>query len=284
MPRCADERCGRWRPDLSSVERFAGASVLRMGALQFNGLWYCSRACVEQAARAGLKQDRTPARVSNGLPPLRVGVLLRHAGAVTQEQLETALAATKETGLRIGAQLERLGYSTSDDVLRALAAQAGVSYLSTFDVTRVERAPVSMPASMVRALGLVPFEADDVLRKLSVVCAAPVPKAAMRALIRLTGWSPEIYLVTDRVFQDALDGYKPAQKGAKSHQAVTVENMSAAAALIAEVAANERAVTMRHADCDSYRWVRVQAPQRVSDVLVTATQEERGCQAELIAH
>lgn len=284
MPRCADERCGRWRPDLSSVERFAGASVLRMGALQFNGLWYCSRACVEQAARAGLNQDRTPARVSNGLPPLRVGVLLRHAGVVTQEQLETALEATKETGLRIGAQLERLGYSTSDDVLRALAAQAGVSYLSTFDMTRVERAPVSMPASMVRALGLVPFEADDVLRKLSVVCAAPVPKAAMRALIRLTGWSPEIYLVTDRVFQEALDAYKPAQKDAASHQAVTVENMSAAAALIAEVAANERAVTMRHADCDSYRWVRVQAPQRVSDLLVTATQEERGCQAELIAH
>ena len=133
-------------------------------------------------------------------------------------------------------------------MLRALAAQAGVSYLSTFDVTRVERAPVSMPASMVRALGLVPFEADDVQRKLSVVCAAPVPKAAMRALIRLTGWSPEIYLVTDRVFQEALDAYKPAQKHAKSHQAVTVENMSAAAALIAEVAANERAVTMRHAD------------------------------------
>lgn len=284
MPRCADERCGRWRPDLSSVERFAGASVLRMGALQFNGLWYCSRACVEQAARAGLNQDRTRARVSNGLPPLKLGVLLRHAGVVTQAQLEAALEAAKETGLKIGAQLERLGYSTPDDVLRALAAQAGVSYLSTFDVTRVERGPISMPASMVRALGLVPFEADDVLKKLSVVCAAPVPKAAMRALMRLTGWTPEVYLVTDRVFEGALDAYKPAQKDAKSHQALTVENMSAAAALVAEVAAHERAVTMTHADCDSYRWVRVQAPQRVSDLLVTAAQEERGCQAELIAH
>jgi hypothetical protein len=141
-----------------------------------------------------------------------------------------------------------------------------------------------MPAPTVRALGLVPFEADDVLRKLSVVCAAPVPKAAMRALTRLTGWSPEIYLVTDRVFQEALEAYRPAQKDAKFHQALTVENMSAAAALVAEVAAHERAVTMRHADCDSYRWVRVQAPQRVSDLLVTAAREERGCQAELTAH
>ena len=38
MPRCADETCGRWRPDLTSIERLAGASVGRMGALQFNGL------------------------------------------------------------------------------------------------------------------------------------------------------------------------------------------------------------------------------------------------------
>jgi hypothetical protein len=255
-----------------------------MGALQFNGLWYCSRACVEQAARAGLNQDRTRVRPSNGLPPLKLGVLLRHSGAITQAQLETALDAAKETGLRIGAQLERLGYTTSEDVLRALAAQAGVSYLATFDVARVERAPVSMPAPMVRALGLVPFESDEVLKKLSVVCAAPVPKAAVRALIRLTGWAPEVYLVTDRVFQESLDAYKPAHADATSHQALTVENVSAAAALVADVAAHERAVTMRHADCDSYRWVRVQAPQRVSDLLVTAAQEERGCQAELIAH
>ena len=91
------------------------------------------------------------------------------------------------------------------------------------------------------------------LRKLSVVCAAPVPRTAMRALIRLTGWTPEVYLVTDRVFQAALDAYRPAQGTQTSHQAWTVENMSAAAAHVADVAASERAVTMRHADCDSYR-------------------------------
>ncbi len=76
------------------------------------------------------------------------------------------------------------------EVLRALATQAGVSYFSTFDVA-VERGPVSMPAATVRALGLVPFDADDVLRRLSVICAAPVPKSAIRALTRLTGWVPE---------------------------------------------------------------------------------------------
>ena len=65
--------------------------------------------------------------------------------------------------------------------------------------------------------------------------------------------------MTDRVFQAALDAYKPAQGTQTSHQALTVENMGAAAAHVADVAANERAVTMRHADCNCYRWVRVQA-------------------------
>ena len=284
MPRCADGTCGRWRPDLTSIELLAGAAVRNMGALQFNGLWYCSRGCVEQAARAGLHEQRPRPARSAGLPPLKLGVLLRHAGAVTQSELETALAAAGRSGLRIGEQIERLGYTTSEEVLRALATQAGVSYLATFDVARVERGSVSLPAATVRALGLVPFEADEVLRRLSVVCAAPIPKAAMRALVRLTGWLPEVYLVSDRVFQAALDAYRPAPGAQSSHRAVIVENLGAAAAHVADVAASERAVTMQHADCNSYRWVRVQAPERVSDLLVSQAQKETGCQAELTAH
>ena len=284
MPRCADAICGRWRPDLASVERLTGTSVRRLGALRFNGQWFCSRACVERAARARLDEDTRPAVSVTALPPLKLGVLLRHSGAITQTELEAALIVTARTGLRIGEQLEQLGFTTSEEVLRALAAQAGVSYLSNFDVTRVERGPASLPAAMVRALGLVPFEVDEVLRRLSVVCAAPVPRAAMRALVKLTGWIPEVYLVTDRVFQAALDAYKPAGRAAIPHHALTVEDLGAAAAHVADAAAHERAVTMRHAECNDYRWVRVEGPQQVSDLLVTGAREEAGCQAELTAH
>ncbi len=120
--------------------------------------------------------------------------------------------------------------------------------------------------------------------RLSVVWAAPVPRTAMRALIRLTGWAPKSIWSPIACFEAALDAYRPAQGTQTSHQALTVENVSAAAAHVADVAANERAVTMRHADCNSYRWVRVQAAQRVSDLLVTAAREETACQAELTAH
>jgi len=282
MPRCAEDTCGRWRPDLTSLERMAGPSVRKLGALQFNGRFYCSRACVEQAARAGLDEEMPRTMASRGLPPLKLGVLLRHAGAITQTELETALSASQQTGLRIGEQLERLGYTSSDDVLRALAAQAGVSYLSTFDVNRVQRGPATLPVAMVRALGLVPFEADEVLQRLSVVCVAPVPKTAIRALTRLTGWVPEVYLVADKVFIAALEAYKPALPVV--HEAKTVQTLGAAAAHVADAALNERAVTMRHAECQDYRWVRVQGADRVSDLLVMGTNQEAACQAALTAH
>jgi hypothetical protein len=283
MPRCADQTCGRWRPNLTPLRRVTGA-VKQIGALQFNGLWYCSRGCVEQAVRTGLSEERAHIRSLSGLPPLKLGVLLRHAGVVTQPEIDAALEATARTGLKIGEQLERLGYATPEEVLRALATQAGVKYLATFNANRVARSPVPLPAAIIRALGLVPFEADEVLKKLSVVCAAPVPKAAMRALIRLTGWAPEIYLVTDRTFQAALDAYEPAQEAERSHKALAVANLNAAATHVADMVAQACAVTMQHAQCNTYRWVRVNAPQQVSDLLVGSTQEERGCQAELTAH
>jgi hypothetical protein len=284
MPRCADQTCGRWRPNLTALRRVTGVSVQQIGAMQFNGRWYCSRGCVEQAVRTGLSEERALIRSLSGLPPLKLGVLLRHAGVVTQPEIDAALEATARTGLKIGEQLERLGFATPDEVLRALATQAGVKYLATFDPNRVARSPVPLPEATVRALGLVPFEADEVLKKLSVVCAAPVPKAAMRALIRLTGWAPEIYLVTDRAFRAALDAYKPAQEAERSHEALSVANLNAAATHVADMVAQARAVTMQHAECNTYRWVRVNAPQQVSDLLVGVTPEERGCQAELTAH
>lgn len=284
MPRCAKETCGRWRPNLTAIERLAGPSVRRMGALQFNGHWYCSRRCVEHAVRAGLNEERSHTRSLSGLPPLKLGVLLRHAGVVTDPQLDLALETAARTGLRIGEQLQQLGYATAEEVLRALATQAGVKYLAVFDVNRVAPSPVPLPAATARALGLVPFEANETVKKLSVVCTAPVPRAAMRALVRLTGWAPEVFLVTDPVFEAALDAYRPAQETERAHEALTVPTLGDAAARIADLAAEVRAVTMQHARCNTYRWVRVNAPQQVSDLIVAGTQEERGCQAELTAH
>jgi hypothetical protein len=270
MTRCADTTCRRWR---------------LFGALQFNGSWYCSRACVEQAALAGLGEPEDgirPPGVTRSLPPLKLGVLLRHAGVITESQLDAALAAAASSGLRIGEQLERMGFAAPEAVLRALATQAGVSYLANFDVARVTRAPGALPPAMVRALGLVPFETDAIGQRLHVISAAPVPRAAIRAITKLTGWNVEVYLVNDAAFMAALDAYEPAAPTLE-RESYMVRTLDAAAARVAERAERDRAVTMRHVAYDDYVWVRVEGPERISDVLVGKEDSSR-CQAAYTAH
>jgi len=193
-----------------------------------------------------------------------------------------ALGASALSGFRLGQQLIHLGFTTPDLVLRALATQAGVSYLSTFDVTRVERSPVALPVSMVRSLGLVPFEADRSTRQVQVVSSAPLPRMAMRTFARLTGWTPEVFLVNDDVFEKAIAAYRPAGDATTLHDAMTVGTIGAAAARVAEAAARTRGVTMRHAAYANRLWVRVEGMERISDLIVTG--QEAPCRAELTAH
>lgn len=269
MPRCADTACRRWR---------------LFGALHFNGNAYCSRACVEQAVLAGLGEAVPAPLRSRVLPPPRLGVLLRHAGVLTDVQLTEALAAQSQTGLRLGEQLEQMGLAASDAVVRALAMQAGVSYLSDFDVERVMRAPGALSPAMVRALGLVPFDMDAEGVRMKVISTAPLPRAAIRAMAKLTGWTIEAYLVTDTVFEAALDVYQPADQRVSSDTG-TLRTLNAAAARVAERAARDRAVMMKHVAYDDYVWVRVEGPGQVSDLLVAkelrgAATTERPVQGE----
>jgi len=249
--------------------------------LRFNDRWYCSRECVENAARARLDAPAASAAVP-ALPPLRLGVLLRHMGVVTDEQVTAALAAQKVSGRRLGAELRRLSGVAAEPVLKALAGQAGVSYLTSFDVTRVTSGPAWLPAETVRALGLVPFELNEAQRSLKVICVAPVPKAALRALTKLTGWLPEPYLVDDMVWEEAMRTYRVAGEDVPVVSA-RVASMAAAASKVADVALVDRTVTMRHATYDRCTWVRVEGPQQWSDVWVMGTQEEP-CLAAPTAH
>jgi hypothetical protein len=275
MPRCADLTCGRWRPERLAPKWAAG--------LRFNGGWYCSRECVEHAARVGLDTPAVAVTSAGSLPPLKLGVLLRHLGAISESALEGAIAAQRVSGRRLGAELVASGLVEQEVVLKALAAQCQVSYLQSFDVNRVMSGPTWLPAETVRALGLVPFEADERQKKLRVITAAPVPRAATRALLKLTGWTAEPYLVYDEIWQDALSLYRPAsQETGQRREALRVTGTDAAAARIADNALLDRSVTMRAASCDQYTWVRVEGPRQVSDLLIPAMEEEP-CQAARIA-
>lgn len=268
MPRCADLSCARWRPERLTPRWAIG--------IRFNGQWFCSSGCVERAARAGLRAGPVLPGPGGSLRQPRLGLLLRNLRAITDGQLRAALGSQRESGCRLGAELERLGYVAADTVLRALAAQQNAKYLSSFDATRLAHGPSRLPVQMVRALSLIPFDLDEETRVVHVICAAPVPRAALRAMRKLTGWTPEVYLVADEVWERAMAAYGRAE-GPDGFVTAT-HGMDEAAAVVAETASQDRMVTMRLARWERFAWVRVEGPTQVSNVLVPERMEET-CQA-----
>lgn len=265
MPRCSDPQCGRWRPERPALGLSRG--------FRLNGSWYCSRECLDAAARLALGAAGAPApggaaAAGSALPPLRIGVLLRHHRVISAEQLQAALDEQRFSGLKLGAQLRSLGMASGESVLKALAVQNGVSYLSSLDMSRV-RGVCPLPAATVRALGLVPFDFDPFERRVLVAIAAPLSRAAMRAMATLTGWSVEPFLVDDPVWAVALESYRAREAEEGQAWAGTASTARDLADHVAALAVDGRPVTMRHAAHDSRTWVRLEAGPDTRDVLVT---------------
>lgn len=259
MARCAVETCGRWCPDLL-VNRGLGARV--------DDEWFCSRACIERMARQRLAGTAPAAPGLPAMPRVRLGALLVAQGACDAATLARALEAQRHSRLRIGEQLRALGATDGATVLRALATQFNARCLPAFDATSVRHAPGGLSPDAVRALGLAPIS-DPVEGRVRVACPAPVPRRAVGAFRQLTGWTPELYLVSDEDWAAILQHY-----GADAREAapaplpefVRTTSLSDAAARIAAAAARGRRTTVTEARWDEYAWVRVQGAGMIEDV------------------
>lgn len=261
MARCSANDCNRWRPGV--LQHVSGVTI--------SDRWFCSRTCVEQMAHDLLLDAPAQPTGIRGLAPSRLGVLLRHYRAVTATQLDEALCAQRETRLPLGAQLRALNLVDSETIVRALAAQAGVRYLPFVDPDCVRSAPGGLSADAVRALRLVPFSPVGDDGRIKVACVAPLPRAALTALHRLTSWTTEPYLVSDENLERLLEAYGvdvadrlPARARSGFVRAAT---LSEAAACIATAATSARRTTMTEASLAPYTWVRVRGAGVTQDVL-----------------
>ena len=274
MARCSANDCNRWRPGV--LQHVSGVTI--------SDRWFCSRTCVEQMAH-DLLLDAPPQQAGiPGLAPSRLGVLLRHYRALTAAQLDEALHAQRQTRLPLGAQLRTLNLVDSETIVRALAAQAGVRYLPFVDPDCVRSAPGGLSRDAVRALGLVPFSEVGDDGRIKVACVAPLPRAALTALHRLTSWTTEPYLVSDENLERLLQSYgvdvaaRPPTRGGSGF--MRASSLSEAAACIATAATSARRTTMTEASLAPYTWVRVRGAGVTQDVLFApAGAGEIACQA-----
>jgi hypothetical protein len=197
----------------------------------------------------------------------RLGGVLALQKRLPHAVVEQAASVQVRTGLRIGTQLVELGLVSRLDVLRALAAQSGVGFLTALDPTRLAHAPGNLSPAVVRALGVVPFETDRRHDVLKVACTAPVPRGSLAALRELTGSIIEAYLVADDVWPAILQGYGAAMRTGAAAP-TTVTDIEALASRVADTARESGAVRMSEARCDGNLWVRLDAGGRIEELLL----------------
>jgi Type II secretion system (T2SS), protein E, N-terminal domain len=266
MARCAREQCGRWRPDF-----------LRIGAARrgvwFEDVWYCSRGCFEAVTRERLIETTTTSWSTAGLRArtMRLGALLLHQRSITGETLKAALAEQETTGLRLGEQLLLMEAVPVNDLVRALAAQAGVGYVTDIDPMAVRTGPGGLSRDAVRALGVVPFEAieHEDERRLKVACAAPLPRLALAALRELTTWKVDPLIVRDDVWQALLDAYGTVETERIPVMAIHPRTVLEATAHIATAVETGRMVRVQQARCDPFVWVRLEGEEANEDLLLS---------------
>lgn len=262
MPPCASDRCTA-KPRWWQVRAPRGATV--------DGAWLCSQACVENVVRTRLRGSPPAPDVLPRLPGIRLGALLRHQRAVSPELIAQALEAQASSHLRLGEQLRVMGLVEPQALLRALADQAGVSYLPAVDVTLVHEAPGGLSRDAIQALRIVPIGGPDDGR-IRVAFPAPVPRTELSVFRRQTGWSPEPFLVSDDDWLLLLEHYGRAAKAPAADDLsmgfARERDLDEGARRLAQVAIATGETRMREARWGPYVWVRLQGAGAGFDLLL----------------
>jgi hypothetical protein len=140
-------------------------------------------------------------------------------------------------------------------------------------------------------MGIVPIRTVASDSVAVVACVAPVPKAALRAMKRVTGYTAVPYLVSESDFDTLLEAYgadvSTAPDNIATVRALKVDGIHAAAQRIAATAQDERSVRLAQAYVEPFTWVRVAGPHRVEALFVSNGDEnaqEKRWQAATTRH
>jgi hypothetical protein len=267
MAHCARRSCQSWLPDaLATFGRFG---------IFIDQHWYCSTRCVEEAVRQRVR-DLPPVEPAfvQSWRRTKLGRLLTQQMGLPGAIIDRALGVQESAGMPMGQRLRRQGLVSTDELLRALATQAGVRYLTAVNPRIVAHRPGELSQDIVRALGIVPIAADAIKREMQVACTAPIPGLAVRALTNLTEWAVEPLLVSDESLPHLIEVYG-TRWPRRSAMSGAVCDLLSGPAQVARFAKSRRIVRMLHERCDPYVWVRLDAPGATADVLMALQETER---------
>jgi len=156
----------------------------RTGAY-LQGVFYCSRRCLEAALTAQLARLHalTPATPPANRIPL--GLLMVARGWLTHEQVVQALAAQQRAkGGQIGDWFEKLGFASAQQVTSALALQWGCPVTTSLDSAASQ--PLDrIPLGILESLQMIPLHFEAATGTLYVAFGQRVDHAALYAIEKI---------------------------------------------------------------------------------------------------
>jgi hypothetical protein len=221
----------------------------------FEGGWACGERCLRTLVRAAVLREIEGREPSSAMHRHRVplGLLLLAQGAITREQLRSALARQRQLGGRIGGWLIQEHGIEEREITRALGTQWGSPVLAVENHSP-EKVAGTAPRLLVDAFGFLPLRiaAGEVLY---VGFEDRIDRCISFALERMSGLRVEAGLVGGRDFAAAhrrmlSAGFPPA----RMVEAGTVDALAGALARIVE---QTRPVEARLVRMRDYLWLRL---------------------------
>lgn len=141
---------------------------------------------------------------------LRLGELLVNAGAITQANLEAALAERKLSQMRLGEILIRNGFLTELRLAEALSEQLDVPFISLMKIRPHQDALSAVPENVAMRLNLLPLELPD-SQHIAVAMSDPLDALAIDEIRMLTRREIIVKIATASDISKALTNFYRVQ-------------------------------------------------------------------------
>src|SRR2546426_49876 len=184
------------------------ATKYRSGASPFWCAVVTSTAPARSAAAAAAANARYANMIgehSMGITGLfrRLGEILVHERMTTPDIVEKALARARTTGERVGQALVALGAVKDDDVLRALAQQQSLAYLTRDELPSPLPIVKNLSPKYLRQYAVCPVSVEG--NVLTVATADPLNPVIVDDLAQSTGLTVKVVVSSAAAIAEAID-------------------------------------------------------------------------------
>jgi type IV pilus assembly protein PilB len=136
---------------------------------------------------------------------VKLGEMLVKAGLITQDQLQEALGAQRQSGEKLGFVLVNLGFVKEDDITHLLSEQYGVPSINLRHFEIDDSVINLIPSEVAQKYLVVPVNRTGAT--LTIAMADPTNVFAMDDIKFMTGYNVEPVVASEMAIREAIESY-----------------------------------------------------------------------------